>query len=431
MNVRRVFVGPPFRACPTCGAEQEGVLSVGERSYTRECLGCRATRAIDLPPVSKHAIYLDQFVISNVAKLLDTTCKSHVRVKADSFWTEFYGALGRLVTLQLAACPSSLHQMMESMVSEDPSYQSLRDVYEYFSGGLSLPGHQDILSAQAAALLVAQFDGAEPIFPSRGSAIEGCLDGWVDRARITVSFGRPAELVEGSKAELKQAEDAWTRIAERWRTSTETYEETREAEARDYGPALWRSWMQYQMSLLQADPNAPAALFLPPAAAYTIVQLQEVLRWKGVDGGKQLEVLAAFLHSPGFAKLPYVKWQSGLFAGLARRLRAGQKRTPSRGTFTDVEMIASLLPHCDAMFLDKEMASLLDEEPLRTEVARLGVSILSLRDRPAVLRYLTDIEAQARAEHVALVKDVYGESCLDAWMERLDGERNRRDSEPR
>jgi hypothetical protein len=159
-----------------------------------------------------------------------------------------------------------------------------------------------------------------------------------------------------------------------------------------------------------------------------IVQLLEVLRSRGIGEGEQLKVLGEFLASEKLAKIPYVRWQSGLYASLARRIQGGQKKIPSGGTFTDVQMIASLLPYSDAMFLDREMASLLDEEPLRSEVARQGVTVLSLRDRDAALDYLRGLEKDVTPEHVDFVHGVYGEQCLEPWMELIDGERNRRES---
>ena len=36
-------------------------------------------------------------------------------------------------------------------------------------------------------------------------------------------------------------------------------------------------------------------------------------------------------------------------------------KPPSKGTFTDVNAIASILPYCDALFVDAEMAGYLGE----------------------------------------------------------------------
>jgi hypothetical protein len=151
VNIRRIFVSPPFQTCGCCGADALGVLSVSARGIQRECLECGAREAGDLPAVQKRVLYLDQNVISNLAKLLDKTSKAHARVQADPFWKPLYGALYRAVNLQLLACPDSIHHQVESLTSSDPSYSSLRDVFKHFSAGCSFRGHTEIVSHQAVA----------------------------------------------------------------------------------------------------------------------------------------------------------------------------------------------------------------------------------------------------------------------------------------
>lgn len=277
-------------------------------------------------------------------------------------------------------------------------------------------------------MLVASLDGVAPAYPDRASVIDGDLTAWNERHRIDVRFGRTQEFVDGLRQQRAVERDAWKRIADRWKDSSQSFDEVRRAEALAYGPSLYRSWWDYQKSLLSPRALLDAELVFPPESAYVIVPLLEVLRSRGVDEGAELKVLGEFLASEGLDGIPYVRWQSGLYASLARRIQSGQKRIPSGGTFTDVQMIASLLPCSDAMFLDKEMASLLDEEPLRSEVAEQGVTILSLRDRGAALDYLRGLESGVTPEHVEIVKGVYGEQCLEPWMGLVDGERNGRES---
>lgn len=86
------------------------------------------------------------------------------------------------------------------------------------------------------------------------------------------------------------------------------------------------------------------------------------------------------------------------------------------GTYTDVATIAALLPFCDAMFLDREMAGLLREEPLRREVEKYGTRIFSKADDAAFTEYLHEAEAGCTPEHIDAVKDVYGLDSLEPWM---------------
>ena len=59
----------------------------------------------------------------------------------------------------------------------------------------------------------------------------------------------------------------------------------------------------------------------------------------------------------------------------------------------DVNAISAYGPFVDAMFLDNECASLLREEPLRSEI-KLNAEIFSATSGDAFLRYLKDLEKQ-------------------------------------
>ena len=96
-----------------------------------------------------------------------------------------------------------------------------------------------------------------------------------------------------------------------------------------------------------------------------------------------------------------------MYAAIARKAGAGQRRPPTRGFITDVQTISAYLPYCDAMFVDDECRGLLSEEPLKS---RLGypTRIFSTRTWNDLLSYLDAIEATCTPEHRALVREVYG-----------------------
>ena len=75
-------------------------------------------------------------------------------------------------------------------------------------------------------------------------------------------------------------------------------------------------------------------------------------------------------------------------------------------------MLSAYLPYCDAMFVDKEMHGLLDEPPLKTAL-NYGAKVFSLRSKREFLNHLDQIENNAPAEHLAKVREIYG----DAWEE--------------
>lgn len=121
-----------------------------------------------------------------------------------------------------------------------------------------------------------------------------------------------------------------------------------------------------------------------------------------------------------------------LYASLARKVRAGRQKPFNRGTVTDVNAIASLLPYCDAMFIDNEMTGYLGERPLSEEVARYGTKIFSPNSKDEFLAFLEHSETQADPMHLRMVKHVYGDRWLQPYMNVIGhrrAQRNRRQQE--
>src|ERR1044071_4006761 len=82
------FIGSPYQSCPKCGQHEFGVLSIHETSITRRCRvrACWYTATHPLPPLQKKVIYLDQFIFSNITKMLSPNAPGHERARAEPFW---------------------------------------------------------------------------------------------------------------------------------------------------------------------------------------------------------------------------------------------------------------------------------------------------------------------------------------------------------
>ncbi len=75
-------------------------------------------------------------------------------------------------------------------------------------------------------------------------------------------------------------------------------------------------------------------------------------------------------------------------------------------------MVSTLLPYCDAMFIDNRCRRLL---AAASDGAGLdyATEVFSMASQNELLEWLADVESAAGAEHVALVKQIYG----DGWLE--------------
>jgi hypothetical protein len=159
----RDFISPPYRACPKCGNETFGVLTISGNSYSRRCRDCWHTvNRFPLPKLNKKIIYLDQYVVSNLMKLDNPVHQRNDSLKTNPFWQELRDLLMQLRRLQLIVCPDSASHVSESRIS--PFNAELKKTYENLSGGITFQSFDSISSRQIGELARAWSDGREPLF---------------------------------------------------------------------------------------------------------------------------------------------------------------------------------------------------------------------------------------------------------------------------
>ncbi|UYQ71025.1 hypothetical protein OF122_13260 [Pelagibacterium flavum] len=120
--------------------------------------------------------------------------------------------------------------------------------------------------------------------------------------------------------------------------------------------------------------------------------------------------VVAFWQWNGNWTVPHHRIQAYLFAAMARKIAAGQKKNPSRGATNDIRAIATYAPYVDAMFVDSEFATLLQETPLQNDLS-YRAEIFSIRSRDAFLNYLHNLIRNATAECEMIAVALYGDSA--------------------
>jgi hypothetical protein len=112
------------------------------------------------------------------------------------------------------------------------------------------------------------------------------------------------------------------------------------------------------------------------------------------------------------SEAPFVKLQALMYASLAMRAAGGQKELPNEGTNTDIETVAHLLPYCDAMLMDNGCRSLLLNVPMELRPAD-AMKVFSPKVKEEFLAYLRSIRDGVSIEHLAILREVYGDDHLE------------------
>jgi len=100
-----------------------------------------------------------------------------------------------------------------------------------------------------------------------------------------------------------------------------------------------------------------------------------------------------------------------MYASLAKKAAAGQKEIPNQGTATDINIVSTLLPYCDAMFVDNKCRALLRDIP-KTHALPYPCRVFSPKTGADFIHYLTEIRDSAAPDHLRLVEQVYGPDPL-------------------
>lgn len=223
------FVTPPFRTCRKCGRDEFGTFSVVDREITRGCRACLHTESRTLPGLAKKVVYLDQFVLSNMAKALDPVWRKE-RPQQAPFWLDLFDALDRAVHLQLVVCPRSPIHERESVVHEH--FDTLRLLYEYLSVETEFEPPEQVYDRQlysAFRCSLCKRCDREPGFKNmpRHWAIAGAIDSWADNNfQIHIHPRATASRKDRERTSRSGQLKVWEKLWAFWNDKRPSFEQT-------------------------------------------------------------------------------------------------------------------------------------------------------------------------------------------------------------
>ena len=420
----RDLISPPWRTCPACGKDKFGVSNISGSRLMRRCRDCWHKQDYRLPELRKKIIYLDQFVISNLMKLENPATKGHTTVAADRFWHELHDLLFQLRNLQMICCPDSGSHEEESRTSAFNA--ELKKMYEALSGGITFEAFDSIKSKQIGELALAWAEHREPAFDfDSRSVLSSDPNDWNERFYI-VTGENPFVSAAGLRETRTQLYEYVARLfREVWSKEKRSFEYWYELERTGFQGHLLRAAVTHKQQRAEAilscklgeEPSLEVLdKVLPSFPEGIVAVIEHVMKFPRVGGMRspeeQAELGKSFLLRNCIADAPFVKLQSLMFAAIAMRAAQGQKEPPNEGTATDIDTVAHLLPYCDAMFMDNGCRSLLLDVPTASRPPEMA-KVFSLNVKAQFLDYLRSIRDGISAEHVEVIRQVYGDDHLE------------------
>jgi hypothetical protein len=423
----RVFISPPYLDCPFCHAAGEfGVLMISGNGYVRRCRSCMEDERFELPAIEKKVLYLDQFAVSNLMKVLHPRERERLRSQAGGhvdFWLDLFVRLDRLVNLHLLVCPSSTAHWEESLPTR--FFEELRRMYEHLSGEVSFEDPGTIRRAQVYRQFLAWLGLEDPRGPvTVHDVTHGVVNRWLDRLSVQARLGGEDEFVDDLRAVRDGMHAGLAKCVDTWAAGGRLgFAQYLEQELSTYGPLQWRSYWRRVVEVGQMmndlAPFDPDLAIATNDAQILVISFKDTLSDCGVAEDEQLSKISAFFASDEIKHAPFLQISCAMFAAMAVEASMQQAPKPDRGMWTDITTVSTLLPYCDAMFIDNRCHRLLQEA---TDGARLDydAAVFSMGSRDELLEWLDEVEASAASDHVALVKHVYGDSWLEPYSSMFE-----------
>ena len=405
----RDFIGPPYLLCPACGGETFGVMAIEPASYTRTCRGCLHTQDFRLPTLKKKIIYLDQFVVSELMKLNTPTTKGHAAVSAEPFWRKLWDLVKELRNLQLICCPSSGEHVNESLLS--PFYKALKETYDHLSGGVSFDSCESIKRQQIATLARAWARGETPEFDFDADGVtSGDPHRWLERYYITHNDFMEHH-VDVVREDRQKLHEGMTRVFNNsYRVHRFTFAQWFELERHSHQKYMLnavKDRVQRKLSLMATPWQIGLSDVLDSDAEMTTQLILETMNRESHPAPKGVELAQSFFNAQRIGDAPFNKIGAAMHASIAMKAAAGQKNPPNQGMVTDIELVETLLPYCDAMFMDNGCRAVLMDVP-KAYLPEGADRVYSLNRKEEFLSYLRALRDSAPPEHLSTVQEIYG-----------------------
>lgn len=400
-------VRPPYRKCPFCRRQAFGVAAVLGDHYERRCALCgkphwtQPPARYNLPPLDKKIIYLDQFAISNMMKALHP---AFAFKQIDAFWRELFERLDQLCKLGAIVCPWSMFLAYESSMTED--HDALLRMGDQLSASVSFVGPDYIKAIQlrAFARAWATQTGVDPREVESSRVIKPSVNAWRE-AEFTVPYvDRTKAWIEQYNRLKAEIQADHSGVFERWKAeSKKGFEDWFVEECKGFATGI-QLVVERHLSRKAAGNEPPI-----PDLLTAVWAAQQVLQETGAPGR---DSVLDFLCSPLLEQVPFVRITSSLFAAIADRgAHQGKLRYPTSDMRNDINVVAHLLPYCDAMFLDRECVGLVRERKVQEKVG-CGTVLFCHRERSELIAYLDSIRQSVPPAQARAAIAVYGREWL-------------------
>lgn len=376
--------------CPGCGLKNGfGKVEVFRGSYVfLGCKKCRYSERVQLPPLQKKVLYLDQYFFSHT-----------FRGKQPEY-LKVAELIEKASSMQLLVAPySSIH--------EDETHQwEKRDALFKFikatSRGHTFKSEFEVEQTQVRKAFRAWLSKEQlEYLLEEKDALRGDIHHWDGYMRIEV--GRYMGNIELIRELKGQSVEGLVDLFDGWRQSTNTFEEDLAQEYEAVPIGYFGSYFDYIGRLVSGDVEG---FLTSPVMSMMVEGLLRIAPKEVPDDGR-LKMCAEFLmQSQHFRNTPTHYLAARVYATVKDMVKRGAYTNREKalkifnGFFYDVKHLSTYAPYCDAFLLDNRMADIVSKPSVGLE-QRYGTKIFSENNWDELISWLEALPSTMSEEHKA------------------------------
>jgi hypothetical protein len=368
-----------FKDCPSCKENNSyGTIvhksTFGMPSLIDLCKVCGYFVGRSLPSLNKKVIYLDQFFIGDVS------------IKNDSNgFVQMYEVLRNLYKQQLVVCPYSSFHKTESLV--DDRSNSFQKTYEHLSNGVSFFDPVSIYEREIISKFLEVFDKGKTL--TVDDILYGSRNDWIRNFICSIP------LMDDNILNHTNEVDRLELIKKNNRIILESFlqdcKQNRDVtiDKKKYYKIMRDKIIDDLATSLQNESF-----------------LEELRNHYGLEVDSIKNFLREYIKT-----IPSVKIMAHLAVSLAHQYVFNKQQSIPASMFNDIHIVSSILPYCDAIFIDKKLHALFEDyKNYFEDYPDYKDKLFSLRNKEFFLNYLTGLEENVSTFDKELFTAIYPSS---------------------
>lgn len=376
--------------CPKCGLKDGfGKVEIFNGSYVYlGCKKCRYSERIQLPPLRKKILYLDQYFFS------------HTFRGKQAEYLKVAELIEKASSLQLLVAPySSVHE------DETHLWSKRDELFKFIKAtarGHTFRAEFEVEQTQVGKAFRAWLGDAPANYPvEEADALRGDVHQWNGYMRIEV--GRYMGNIELIRELKQRSVDGLIGLFDGWRQSTTTFEDDLAREYAVIPTGYFEAYFDYIGRIVSGDADA----YLNAPMMSMMVESMLRIVPPDVPDENRLKVCAEFMaRSEHFLDIPTHYLATRVYATVKDMVKRGSYTSRDKalrvfnGFFYDVKHLSTYAPYCDAFLLDNRMADIVSRPSVGLE-QKYGTKIFSENNWDELIAWLEVLPATMSEEHIA------------------------------